>query len=200
MNVLIVAKSLIVRESMSNIFKKVYKETNIKTTDNIDKLAIDKIKAQDIILATVVSNDLNTLSKITQLKNDKNKVIILDQLKSEKSLKLCIEENIDGYVVDFENEDEFKYIINRIMCGKKFYDSEVIKNTLVHKSKVTDLILTHREEEVIVEVKKGLSNKEVADKLGVTEFTVKKHMTSILSKLNLKNRKDLIIHIRENIL
>lgn len=99
-----------------------------------------------------------------------------------------------GYVVDFEDEDEFKYIINKIICGKKFYDADVIQKALGNKNKTKGLILTPREEEVMLEVKKGLSNKEIADKLGITESTVKKHLSSVLQKLNFKSRKDVIIY------
>ncbi len=194
MNVLIVANSFIIKESISNIFKKVYNGSNIKITNKIDNLSIDEINFYDMILVNIVKNDLNFFNKVIQLKNNKNKIVILDQLKNDKVLKLCIEKNIDGYVVDFEDEDEFKYIINKIICGKKFYDADVIQKALGNKNKTQGLILTPREEEVMLEVKKGLSNKEIADKLGITEFTVKKHLSSVLQKLNFKSRKDVIIH------
>ena len=194
MNVLIVANSFIIKESISNIFKKVYNGSNIKITNKIDNLSIDEINFYDMILVNIVKNDLNFFNKVIQLKNNKNKIVILDQLKNDKVLKLCIEKNIDGYVVDFEDEDEFKYIINKIICGKKFYDADVIQKALGSKNKTQGLILTHREEEVMLEVKKGLSNKEIADKLGITEFTVKKHLSSVLQKLNFKSRKDVIIY------
>ncbi|MDU4935796.1 MAG: response regulator transcription factor [Peptostreptococcaceae bacterium] len=194
MNVLIVANSLIIKESISNIFKKVYNGSNIKITNKIDNLSIDEINFYDMILVNIVKNDLNFFNKVIQLKNNKNKIVILDQLKNDKVLKLCIEKNIDGYVVDFEDEDEFKYIINKIICGKKFYDADVIQKALGSKNKTQGLILTPREEEVMLEVKKGLSNKEIADKLGITEFTVKKHLSSVLQKLNFKSRKDVIIY------
>ena len=194
MNVLIVANSLIIKESISNIFKKVYNGSNIKITNKIDNLSIDEINFYDMILVNIVKNDLNFFNKVIQLKNNKNKIVILDQLKNDKVLKLCIEKNIDGYVVDFEDEDEFKYIINKIICGKKFYDADVIQKALGNKNKTKGLILTPREEEVMLEVKKGFSNKEIADKLGITEFTVKKHLSSVLQKLNFKSRKDVIIY------
>lgn len=196
MNVLIISNSFMVKESISNIFKKVYKGSKLKTTSYAESLSEDEIKVQDIVLVNIVNNDFELLNKCIELKNNQNKVIILDQLKNDNILKSCIENNIDGYVVDFDDEDEFKYIINKIISGKKFYDAEVIQKTLGNKNKTKDkqLILTPREEEVMLEVKKGLSNKEVADKLGVTEFTVKKHLSSVLQKLNFKNRKDIIIY------
>ncbi|MGL5327704.1 MAG: response regulator transcription factor [Peptostreptococcaceae bacterium] len=194
MKILIVANSFMVKESISNIFKKVYEESDVKIVSDIDSLSIEEINLQDIILVSIVNKDLNYLNKVVELKNNKNRIVILDQLKSVKVLKLCMEKNIDGYVVDFEDEDEFRYIMNKIIRGRKFYDADVTQRALGNKTKTPGLILTPREEEVMLEVKKGLSNKEVADKLGVTEFTVKKHLSSVLQKLNFKSRKDIIIY------
>lgn len=96
MNVLIVANSFIIKESISNIFKKVYNGSNIKITNKIDNLSIDEINFYDMILVNIVKNDLNFFNKVIQLKNNKNKIVILDQLKNDKVLKLCIEKNIVG--------------------------------------------------------------------------------------------------------
>ncbi|MCX8955632.1 response regulator transcription factor, partial [Ruegeria sp. NA] len=56
--------------------------------------------------------------------------------------------------------------------------------------------LTHREEEILRRVAKGLSNREIADELGIQEKTVKHYMTAILSKLHARNRVEaaLIAH------
>jgi len=48
--------------------------------------------------------------------------------------------------------------------------------------------LTARELEVLGQVTTGASNKEIADALGITENTVKKHLQSILDKLHMQNR------------
>ncbi len=196
MNVLIIADSFILKESIAAIFRRVYEESIIKTTENIDNLSKDEINLYDIILFSIVNNDFELLNEVIKLKSDKNRIVILNQLKNKNILKLCIEKNIDGYIVDFDDEYEFKYIINKIMSKKKFYDPEVIQKIIGNKNKstITQSILTSREEEVILEVKKGLSNKEIADKLEVTEFTIKKHLSSILKKLNFRNRKDIIIN------
>src|ERR1700757_4864506 len=53
--------------------------------------------------------------------------------------------------------------------------------------------LSHREAEVAELVSKGLSNKEVANQLFVTEKTVKFHLTNIYKKMNVKSRAQLIV-------
>ena len=58
--------------------------------------------------------------------------------------------------------------------------------------------LTKRELDVISLVSLGYSNKKIAKTLYISEGTVKKHITNILSKLNLKSRVDAIIFANKN--
>jgi len=55
--------------------------------------------------------------------------------------------------------------------------------------------LSSREKEIAQLTKTGLSNKEIADKLGITERTVKAHLSSIYEKLNIKDRVALVIKL-----
>lgn len=55
-------------------------------------------------------------------------------------------------------------------------------------------MLTKREQDVLREISKGLNNKEIADNLFITESTVKKHVSNILSKLDFRNRQEAILY------
>jgi DNA-binding NarL/FixJ family response regulator len=57
--------------------------------------------------------------------------------------------------------------------------------------------LTGREDEILRLVAEGLSNKEVAGRLALQEKTVKHHMTRVLSKLNVRNRTEAALLVRE---
>lgn len=54
-------------------------------------------------------------------------------------------------------------------------------------------LLSDRQNEVVILVSQGLSNKEVAVKLEIREQTVKFHLTAIFKKLNLKSRSQLVV-------
>ena len=55
--------------------------------------------------------------------------------------------------------------------------------------------LTERECEIIRLVSQGLSNKDIADKLSISDGTVRHHMTSIFDKVGVPNRQKLLIHV-----
>jgi len=63
---------------------------------------------------------------------------------------------------------------------------------LINHTKIKNLGISSREYEVLVEIAKGLSNKEIGEKLHVSESTVKTHVSNLLVKLNAKRRTQAI--------
>ena len=59
--------------------------------------------------------------------------------------------------------------------------------------KYATLPLTQREKDVLLLIKQGYTNREIANELYVTEFTVKSHVSNIFKKLNVKNRTRAIL-------
>lgn len=193
MKILIASSSFIIKESISNILKRIYENIKLNAVNSIDVLIEDDHFDSDMLLLHITNRDYSIINTALKLREKYKKIVILDQIKDANILKLCIENNIDGYLTDVEDEYEFKYIINKIMDGNKFYDSNVTYK-LMNIRVTTDSVLTQREETVIFEVSKGLSNRDIANTMGITEFTVKKHLSNALIKLGLKNRKDIIIY------
>ena len=57
--------------------------------------------------------------------------------------------------------------------------------------------LTEREHEILMAITEGLSNREIADRLGIAETTVKTHASRIISKLGVKRRGQAVVRARE---
>lgn len=105
--------------------------------------------------------------------------------------------DIDGYMINITEKEEFIFVVNRIVQGKKAYDPILLKSVVSTNYLNKGDILTRRERDVLKELGKGLSNKEISYNLYITEHTVKKHISSILDKLNLKNRQEAILYIKQ---
>ena len=58
--------------------------------------------------------------------------------------------------------------------------------------------LTTREDEILRLVNKGLANRTIAKQLGITERTVKAHVSKLFSKMGVHGRVELILHLREH--
>jgi DNA-binding NarL/FixJ family response regulator len=70
-------------------------------------------------------------------------------------------------------------------------------NNIIDQNKISALGISKREYEVLLEIAKGFSNKEIGEKLFVTESTVKTHVSNILLKLEAKRRTQAIQKAKE---
>ncbi len=80
------------------------------------------------------------------------------------------------------------FFVIGIYLNKKSLSSKAQDKREIDRNKITDLGLSKREYEVLQEISKGLSNREIADKLFVSESTVKTHVSNLLIKLNAQRR------------
>ncbi len=80
------------------------------------------------------------------------------------------------------------FFVIGIYLNKKSLSSKAQNKREIDRNKIADLGLSKREYEVLQEISKGLSNREIADKLFVSESTVKTHVSNLLIKLNAQRR------------
>lgn len=192
MGTMIISDSFMVRESLDNLFQNMYHSKNVLLS-NINDISHKKLLEIEYIILDMKEREIETLEIIQrELKN--KKIIVLDLAKNEKICERAIKNGVSGYILNIDNKDDFVYKINSIREGKKFYDSDLM-SSILDKDKIKDTKLTSRENEIFRLVGKAYTNKEIAEELFITEYTVKKHISSILSKMNFKNRKDIIIHL-----
>ena len=121
----------------------------------------------------------------------KTKFIILTSYATEEEIQGAINEDIDGYVLKEAMPEELIAAIYSVNNGRKYFDPTVVQYALEkgRSNKKPDLSeLTSRELDVLKALGKGLNNRALADKLFISEHTVKKHVGAILNKLCLEDR------------
>ncbi|MDK2562966.1 response regulator transcription factor [Romboutsia sedimentorum] len=200
MGILIVSDSFIVRDALYYMFNKKYgMETKILASNfldlekNLKKIEISKVNCM------ILDIEKENMKYIEFMKDDicENKIVVLDLHRSKEVCATSIKQGVDGYILNIAEKEEFMDKVNSIIeKGKKFYDIDLLQNILQDEY-VECETLTNRENEILEEVGKGYSNKEIAKHLYITEYTVKKHISSILLKLNLRSRKNIIIYFKE---
>ena len=92
-------------------------------------------------------------------------------------------------ITGMDNAKEIIWTFNSSNLNKEAFNRTVYK--------VYQGFFTKRETEIIIEIEKGLTNKEIAVKLDISEYTVATHRKSILKKSNCHNTKELISFCRE---
>jgi DNA-binding NarL/FixJ family response regulator len=117
--------------------------------------------------------------------SDKARVLILSAYDGDEDIHTALAAGAHGYVLKSSTGEELIPAIHAVAAGKRWIPQNVAARL---KSRNLFEDLTPREIDVLGEVAKGLSNKELADTLGITEHTAKDHLKSILAKLRVADR------------
>lgn len=118
----------------------------------------------------------------------KTKFIVLTSSMKKDDFLRSRDAGIDGYILKDAFPEDIVYAFHTVSRGKKFYHPEFTQYEGRQEQKSELDQLTQREKDVLRELGKGFSNIEIAEKLFISEHTVKKHVSNILLKLNLAHR------------
>ena len=134
------------------------------------------------------------------------KVIVLTSFSDQAHVLPALRAGASGYILKDVEPDQLVEAIRSAYKGNIQLHPDIanaLSQTLPVEEKEEEPsiqvdVLTARENEVLQLLAKGMSNKEVASVLVITEKTVKAHVSSILSKLNLSDRTQAALYAVKN--
>ncbi|GLO45688.1 MULTISPECIES: response regulator [Pseudomonas] len=128
------------------------------------------------------------------------RVLMLTVSESENDAFLALEAGAFGYVLKGVSGPELVTAIRLVAKGQTYitpdFVNKLLSNFKKHEAEIHTFDLTQREEQVIYEVSKGLTNREVASKLFISEKTVKHYMSCVMQKLHVRNRVEAVTALR----
>ena len=143
----------------------------------------------DLILLDVQLPDGNALASLAQFKAaaPQAKIVILTSFLDDHYVREALRLGAAGYVLKHSGPRALLDYIRAALRGEIPLDPNAVK-VLATPAEDPLAELTPREREVLEHIAQGMSNKQVATALGVTEKTVKTHATSLFAKLNVRDR------------
>lgn len=132
------------------------------------------------------------------------RIAMLTSSEDDGDVRRALANGADGYILKGVGGGELANVVRVIADGKAYVSPTLAARLLSEPARdrqpAPDPLaeLSHREEEILTHVSRGLTNKEVARTLDLQEKTIKHYMTIILQKLNVRNRTEaaLIVHDR----
>lgn len=194
MRIVIVDDHPLVRQGISSILSLDEKlELAGQAGDREEALQLLNKEDPDLTLMDLKLADDNGLEiiKVARQEGCQSKFIILTSSVDKDDFRQAGEIGVDGYVLKEALPEEILSAIRIVGKGRKYYDPGLMELMLADtKDDEDDELkeLTPRELEVLKALGRGLSNKEIARELFITEYTVKKHVSQILDKLQLSDR------------
>jgi len=172
-----------------------------------EALALVQSKQPDVILSDLELRGESGLEYIPDLiaAAEKAKVLILTDTKDQDLHRKAVHLGAKGLVFKDTSVEVLTKAIEKVYAGEVWLDrsmTAVLLDELSRKNDARKLnpeeikiaTLTNREREVINSVGEGLKNKQIGERLFISDVTVRHHLTSIFGKLGVSDRLELVIY------
>ena len=163
--------------------------------DGAEAVNLARSLQPDVILLDMVMPRKNGLEAIIEIKreNPEARILVLTSFAEDEKVFPAIKAGALGYLLKDSSPEELLEAIRNVYQGQSSLHPTIARkliNELKRPSELTpaQTILTDREVEVLKLVAQGFTNQEIADRLTLSEWTVRTHMRNILDKLHLANR------------
>ncbi len=199
--ILLIEDNRLLHDGIIAMLKKQH-DIQIVTAAGNKRNTIEKIAQlkPDIVLLDLGLRNRNSLTVVEVVKKDfpDAKVIVMDLAPVPGDVNLFVQAGAAGFLLKDASSDDFLFAIRAVAEGEQILPpnlndslfSEIVDQALKRgEGKLKEAVrMTKREREVIGLVGDGLSNKEIGQKLRVSNFTIKSHIHNILQKLELHTR------------
>ncbi|ERN53790.1 response regulator transcription factor [Alkalihalophilus marmarensis] len=125
-------------------------------------------------------------------------VMMLTTFQDEKNIRLAIQAGAAGYLIKSTEVKSMSQKIRALVSGSTVLDADVLKQLTQPAGRETQEKLTPRERDIAALVAQGLSNREIADQLYLSEGTIRNTLSIILEKFQLRDRTQLAIYYLKN--
>jgi DNA-binding NarL/FixJ family response regulator len=132
------------------------------------------------------------------------RVIALSMYGDDYYYKLMLESGASGFLLKDSDINEVYAAVDAVMEGDSYFSEALLGSFTRNMSRLAlpdatgEDTLSDREVEILLEVCRGLSNQEIADKLFISKRTVDKHRANILEKTGCKNTANLVVYAIKN--
>jgi DNA-binding NarL/FixJ family response regulator len=131
------------------------------------------------------------------------RIIALTMMNESLYIRRMLEAGASGYLLKTIEKDDLVRAIRKVMQGEKQFSpgiTDQLTNFFSGNSRVSNPVdlLTKREKEILALIARGLTDKEIAERVFLSPLTIITHRKNLLSKLGLKNKVELTRFAIEN--
>jgi len=163
-----------------------------KASNGEEALRLVEQLQPDICIMDIEMPGKSGLEAAEELREAACKVIILTTFARTGYFQRAIKAGVSGYLLKDSPSEELASSIRSVIAGRKIYAPELMDGLYSEENPLTD-----REREVLELVADGKTTNEIAEELMIKSGTVRNYVSTILDKLEVKNRIEAITHSKE---
>ena len=171
-----------------------------EASNGAEALQMFRQQQPDVTLLDLRLPDMSGIDILIAIRSEfpEARVIMLTTFEGDVEIQRALQAGARGYMLKNMPPSELLDVIRQVHAGKKRIPPEIASQLLEHMS---DEVLTEREIEVLREVAGGNRNREIAERLFISEETVKVHIKHIMEKLGASDRTQAVaIGLRRGII
>jgi RNA polymerase sigma factor (sigma-70 family) len=182
-----------------------------EAADGREAVRLARELSPEVVVMDIAMPQLNGIDATSQIvkQNPRINVLILSMHNDETYLLRALEAGARGFLLKDTAEEDLVRAVRVAAQGKPFFSPAIaqalledyMRNLQQRNQQDSYSLLTEREKEVLQLLAEGRSNKEVAQLLNLSVYTVETHRTRIMQKLNLHNTAELVLYaVRKKII
>jgi len=195
MNVIIIDDDPLVVESLKTIVSANGINVQAVGYNGKDAVYLYEKHRPDLILMDIRMENLNGIKAAKSiLKKDREaKILLITTFQDQDYIAQALSLGCKGYILK-HNIKGIIPAIEAVYAGNMVFDSKIVSGIRKYAEKEVKLNLSDREYDILLLVAEGLNNKEIAEKLFLSEGTVRNYISNMLEKLGLRDRTQLAIY------
>ena len=182
----------LMREAVVMLLRRQRAGADVVELDRLGQLeaAVKAHGAPELFCLDLKLPDTTGVSGVIELKNryPGTPLAVLSAAPAAYFEELCIEAGADIYIEKSSGASEIGAALRALLVADSAFEELA----------PTDNKLSKRQKQLIIMLDRGLSNREIAEELGISEHTVKVHLWRLFRRLNVKSRTQAIHHARSN--
>lgn len=208
LKLLVVEDHALVREGLVRLVAQVEDETEVLEADGFEKAltVLDDAGEVDLVFLDLALPGIDGFVGLDVLRRryPAMPVVVVSAFNDAPTIKRVLNLGASGFIPKAFSGDEVLAAVRSVLAGNIFHPGDCVDarmDDVVPMPPVTagvlpkDIGLTNRQAQVLALMVRGLSNREIADQLFLSEGTVKVHLTAIYKALDVNSRTQALVAV-----